>query len=121
MSVATQTVLVIEDDLPTREVIQALLQDEGYLVETAVGGAALARIQAGGICLVLLDMRLPSEYGGGIIPQVAALAQGPPVVAMSASREFLADAQAAGAQATLAKPFGLDELLNLVARHCPPA
>src|SRR5207248_3215371 len=58
------TVLVIEDDEPIRELLGVMLSQAGYDVQTAADGAAgLARIEAGGVDLILLDRKLPKLDG----------------------------------------------------------
>jgi CheY-like chemotaxis protein len=54
--------------------------------------------------------------GLGVLHYLAAGGSRLPVVAMSADHERLVGAVAAGADATLTKPFELDSLLGVVAR-----
>ena len=42
-----------------------------------------------------------------------------PVVAISADAELLKAAADSGAQATVSKPFELDDILGTVSRYCP--
>jgi hypothetical protein len=42
------------------------------------------------------------------------------VVAISADAELLKAAAESGAQATVSKPFELDDVLASVSRYCPP-
>jgi signal transduction histidine kinase/DNA-binding response OmpR family regulator len=57
-------ILVVEDDLPTREIIAALLKTKGYLVTTAADGeSARARVAASLPSLVILDLMLPKVSG----------------------------------------------------------
>ena len=92
-------------------------------MEARDGGEAIRALEenrppAGHLCVVLLDMMLPSVDGMSVLHHLAALGAYVPVVAMSASREHLLQAAAAGAQVTVAKPFDLDSLLAVVARNC---
>jgi DNA-binding NarL/FixJ family response regulator/anti-sigma regulatory factor (Ser/Thr protein kinase) len=58
------TVLVVEDDLDTVALLRALLEGADYaVVHSATGADALARIEVGGIDLVLLDRHLPDVEG----------------------------------------------------------
>ncbi len=54
-------VLIVEDDVDTRETLATALSDAGFLVEQAGDGAqALARSSAGErIDVILLDVHLP--------------------------------------------------------------
>jgi CheY-like chemotaxis protein len=122
------TVLVVEDEPAVRELVSDFLRDEGYEVEEARDGAeAIHRLdahqhRADHLCAVLLDMMLPRVDGIGVLHHLAAVGAEVPVVAMSASREHLNAALAAGARTAVPKPFDLDRLLLAMHRNCtcPP-
>jgi DNA-binding NtrC family response regulator len=65
MSAAQCTVLIVDDDVDTREALAAALTDAGFLVETAENGAAaLERFSQGKEPdVVLLDLRMPGVDG----------------------------------------------------------
>jgi DNA-binding response OmpR family regulator len=70
---ARAVVLVVEDDRLTRELLQEQLERAGYRGEVAADGiTGLARIDAGGIDLVLLDLDLPDLDGLEVCRQVRA-------------------------------------------------
>jgi CheY-like chemotaxis protein len=118
----------VEDEPAVRELVADLLRDEGYEVEEARDGAeAIRRLDShhrrgDHLCAVLLDMMLPRVNGIGVLRHLAEVDDAVPVVAMSASREHLAAAVAAGARTAVAKPFDLDRLLSAMHHHCtcPP-
>ncbi|ACY12909.1 response regulator transcription factor [Haliangium ochraceum] len=57
-------ILVADDESNIRDVVQYALERDGYRVETAADGqSALARIEAGGIDLVILDVLMPELDG----------------------------------------------------------
>ena len=119
------TVLLVEDDSGIRELVAELLQGEGYSVLEAEDGAEaidrLVQLRAMGQLpsAIILDMMLPRVSGVEVLRYLQGLGLSTPVIAMSANREELAKAEAAGAQATLAKPFGLSQLLGILKRYCP--
>src|SRR5690349_10888780 len=77
---ASPVILVVEDDASTRELLQLALGAQGYVVETVPDGArAVARVQAGGIDLVLLDVLLPGLYGLTVCRQLRAAPGGAPL------------------------------------------
>src|SRR5919206_2003366 len=92
MPARRSVILVIDDDQRTGEMLTALLGDEGYLVERAYDGlSGLARIDEGGVDLVLLDLVLPDVDGAEVVRRVRS-GQGPrsvPIIAMSVSEEDL--------------------------------
>ncbi len=120
-----QTILLVEDQPSLRGLTADLLRDEGYRVVEARDGVEAIQVldrqqPATRFSLILLDVMLPVVDGLGVLDHLTALGASPPVVAMSASPSRLAAAQAAGAQATIPKPFDLDELLDVVARYATP-
>lgn len=57
-------ILIADDEANIRDVVQYALERDGYAVETACDGAdALARVAAGGIDLVILDVLMPELDG----------------------------------------------------------
>ena len=117
-------VLVVEDDPAIREFVVEALRDEGYPVQVARDGAeAITALQKGSpppdrLCLVLLDMMLPKADGVDVLRALTDLGGYVPVVAMSADRARLSEARSAGAQATVAKPYDLNRLIDVVERNC---
>ena len=64
MTMHTARILVADDEANIRDVVQYALERDGYAVETAADGqTALARIEAGGIDLVVLDVLMPELDG----------------------------------------------------------
>src|SRR6202158_1133393 len=60
----TRTILVVEDDIATREFIVEMLTSQGYTVATAADGAqARAQVAANKRELVILDLVLPGASG----------------------------------------------------------
>jgi DNA-binding response OmpR family regulator len=70
---ARTVILVVDDDPAIRRLLKRLLEHAGYSVEVAADGTTgLARIDAGGIDLVLLDLELPDLNGLEVCRQVRA-------------------------------------------------
>ena len=117
-------VLLVEDEIPIRDLLATLLREEGYEVQEVADGAAAIRVleddpdPASHVCVILLDMMLPRVDGVGVLHYLANNAIYLPVVAMSASSEHLHAARAAGAQAVVPKPFDIERLLATVDRAC---
>jgi CheY-like chemotaxis protein len=116
------TVLIVEDDLDTREMLGRFLELEGYTVETAENGKrALERLGSGvGACVILLDLMMPVMDGWQFRQEQirdATLASIPVIVVSAAGRERL---EKIHANAYLSKPVDLDELLGCVTQFCRP-
>jgi two-component system chemotaxis response regulator CheY len=64
-------ILVIEDDLNTRNLYQTILTNAGYKVEVAQDGSeGLSKCQMGGFDLVLLDVMLPKMDGIALLEEL---------------------------------------------------
>ena len=116
------TVLIVEDDSDTREMLGRFLELEGYTVETAENGRrALERLGSGvGACVILLDLMMPVMDGWQFRQEQirdATLASIPVIVVSAAGRERL---EKIHANAYLSKPVDLDELLGCVTQFCRP-
>ncbi len=112
-------VLVVDDDPEVLEFIDVLLGVEGFSTLRAHGGEeALDYLSGGGIDLVLLDIAMPGVDGLELCRRIKGDAQtsGIPVVVLSARPGEVAasEAQEAGADDFLRKPFDNDELLGVV-------
>ncbi|HLH25008.1 MAG TPA: response regulator [Chloroflexota bacterium] len=112
-------VLVVEDDALVADMLRAMLEHAGYTVEIAATGAAgLARIAAGGVDLVLLDMLLPEMNGIEVCERLRAEESDvylPIIILTAQSRPEQRQAGfAAGADDFLTKPFDREDLLARV-------
>lgn len=115
-----QTVLVVDDDREIRDVLRDLFYDEGYRVYEAANGAdGLQLLRAAEAPVVmLLDLMMPGVDGFEVCRRLAAdshLVDHHAIILMSARRNLQA-ADCRGVQATIAKPFEIDELVALVER-----
>jgi len=123
MQPSLPTVLVVEDDPVQSGLLRDVLECDGYQVESATdGAAALGRIQAGDIDLVLLDISLPKLDGLAVCQRVQTPehATHPPIILLTAVADdtLHQTGVAAGASDCITKPYDIDELLAVVARHC---
>jgi len=66
-----QKILVIEDDVYTRELYEEVLKEAGFLVETSVDGEeGIVKINEGTFDLVLLDIMMPKLDGLGVLKKL---------------------------------------------------
>jgi DNA-binding response OmpR family regulator len=112
-------ILVVEDDLLTRRLLQEILEREGWGVSTAGTVAeALAEVGRRGLDLVLLDMVLPDGDGLTVLRRIRERYH-MPVVILSTRRE-IEDRVAGldtGADDYIGKPFEPRELVARVRAH----
>ena len=115
------SVMIVEDDPDTREMLERFLQLEGFDVRTAANGQlALESLRADNVpCVILLDLMMPVMNGWQFRrAQVSdpTLSQIPVIVVTAAgARE---DIPAIDADAWLAKPVDLDRLLATIGPLC---
>jgi CheY-like chemotaxis protein len=114
-----RTVLVVDDESGVAEVLEAILQDEGYRVVTAINGRqGLERAAETQPDLIMLDVMMPIMGGAATL---VALRADPrfrevPVILMSSLDEATARESCGGFQAFLRKPFRIAEMLSLLDR-----
>jgi CheY-like chemotaxis protein len=113
------SVLAVDDDPSILDLMTDILSGEGYRVLPAANGAEALRVLEGDRpCVVLLDMRMPTLDGWGFASAMRDRGLRYPVVVVTAAENARAWAQEIGADAYLAKPFQLKDLLRVVERFC---
>ncbi|MGH7276939.1 MAG: sigma-54-dependent transcriptional regulator, partial [Candidatus Rokuibacteriota bacterium] len=113
----TATLLVADDDPGLRESLERTLTREGYRVVLASdGNAALERLQAGGIDLVLTDLKMPGLTGIEVLRAAKAIAPDVDVILLTAfgTVEEAVKAMKEGAYDFLTKPFQRAQVLRLI-------
>ncbi|MCL5256929.1 MAG: response regulator transcription factor [Chloroflexi bacterium] len=113
------TVLVVEDDLSYRRVIEDALHLGAYrVVKAADGPSALEMLSLAEPDVVLLDLRLPGIDGFEVCRRVRSFSS-VPIIMLTALGEERHKVQGLdlGADDYVTKPFGVDELLARV-RAC---
>ncbi|HHQ47926.1 MAG TPA: response regulator transcription factor [Acidobacteria bacterium] len=109
-------VFVVDDEPDVVELLQTVLEIEGYEVETATDGrAALARLLADPPDLLILDLMMPDLDGMELLKllRLDPAAAGVPVLILSArtgQHDQIATLQL-GANAYICKPFSTKELV----------
>jgi len=114
--------MVVEDDSDVRETILELLTEEGYQARGATNGRdALEKLRGARVPgLILLDLRMPVMDGWEFRRQMRrdpALSE-IPVVVMSADCGLEKKTEGLAVAAVLAKPVGLEHLLQTIHRFC---
>jgi len=117
-------IVVADDDPNIRRLIVKSLQRRGYrMIEAANGKQALAAMAGGDPSLAVLDLRMPEMSGWDVLEERR---QNPvlrriPVIVVSGDVDdaALKEALSKGECVLLSKPFDVDELVEMVARHFP--
>ncbi len=110
------TVLVVDDEPLIRQVVALMLQQDGYSVLTAGGGAeaiSVSRSHDGAIDLLVSDVAMPGMDGPTLATELLEANPQLPVLFMSASRED-AHLSACPRFRLLPKPFSMATLRGAV-------
>jgi two-component system response regulator MprA len=116
-------ILLVDDEPLILDVLGTVLVDEGYRVETAPDGrAALDLVEAGLPDLIISDVMMPRLSGLDLLAQVRPRSPTLPVILLSAMHQWRQPRERADSDHTvfLAKPFDLEELLEIVVRLIKP-
>lgn len=116
------TILIVDDDPDSLDIVRTFLESKGYRVTTARDGkSGLAKLEEAKPALVLLDVMMPGMDGW----EVARLIKNHPDfgdtrVVMLTARSGFSDKQEglrAGADDYIVKPIRLDELATRVEKN----
>lgn len=111
-----ETVLVVDDEAPVRDIAADLLATLGYRVVTATDAAEALAVLAGGdeVDLVFSDVVMPGDLdGAGLAERIRADRPGLPVVLTSGFREPFLDAEADGFT-VISKPYRREALARVI-------
>lgn len=115
-----QKILIVEDDLSLSEMVQELLEEEGYTV-LAVPSAEQAKklIESENPSLAIIDVMLPGQGGMDLILDLHATNPNLKIVITSGKIDmskstFKVLAHQFGVIAILPKPFTVEELIDTI-------
>ncbi|NOX90481.1 MAG: response regulator [Calditrichaeota bacterium] len=109
-----KTILVIDDSIVIRKMVELALEEQNYRLETAVTGKdGLKALDDVKPDLIILDLMLPDINGIDLLKTIKA-SLGIPVIMLSGkdSPQMIEKAKAEGADAFLPKPFRDEELVQ---------
>lgn len=106
-------VLIVDDDVPLCELLETVLQEEGYIVSSVhCGESALQYMEKTPVDLVLLDVMLPSLNGMQVARRICQRFATPILMLTALNDEnSMLDGYQAGADQYIGKPFNVSELL----------
>jgi DNA-binding response OmpR family regulator len=117
---APAAVLIAEDEPDIRQILHALLEEEGYTVLSAADGQdALELATTQYIGLILLDLQMPLLNGEAFCRAYRERGGTAPVVLLTAAAPAIVEAATVvcGAIGSISKPFDLDHVVETVALH----
>jgi two-component system alkaline phosphatase synthesis response regulator PhoP len=112
------SVLVVEDDADSRDLLNFRLTREGYIVRTAgdgISGFHVARIKKPNV--IITDITLPEMNGLELIRQIRLdpeIAETPIVVYTAYTREQMEIVFSAGANRSFYKPLDIDKVIDYI-------
>ena len=111
-------VLVADDELNMRRVLEAMLRREGYDVVTAANGAEALGGMSANIHTVITDLKMPGLDGMGLLKRLSIDYPDVPVVMITAhgAVENAVEAVKLGAFDYLEKPFEQEQIRQVVAK-----
>ena len=112
-------VLVVDDEQRQRDILQVILEAEGYETTAAGNGRhALQAAQGQGFDVVLTDLKMPDLNGIELLGEILKLQPAPLVILMTAhgTIDSAVEAMRKGAFDYLTKPLEKDELLMVLRR-----
>jgi CheY-like chemotaxis protein len=117
---STHTILVVEDEDDSRQVLIQILELEGFKVVGACNGAeAIDYLRTSDPpCLIILDLLMPVMNGRqfrAAVLRVEDFARIPVVVVSALDSSAVADL---GAVRAFRKPLDIDALVKVVREHC---
>ncbi len=114
MTQETEKILVVDDDLRIRSLLERYLKEQGFLVRTAADSEQMDRfLERENYHLLVLDLMLPGEDGLSICKRLRASENMIPIIMLTAKGDEVDKiiGLELGADDYLAKPFNPRELL----------
>jgi CheY-like chemotaxis protein len=112
----TLPILIVDDDVPTQNLLQALLRRVGHRTEVAGNGAeAIALLRERDYGLIILDLMMPRVAGEAVIAFLDETSRAIPVIVCTAARGAAAqNLDPKIVKALVHKPFDIDHLVGTV-------
>lgn len=114
-------IVVVEDNLDIRDIIDYILKDDGYEVISSVDGSIVSQLNEINPNLVLMDELLPGPKGSELCQRIKAdeSTRHIPVVLVSTMPHLDKLAEKCGADGYLEKPFNISALVQLIRDYVP--
>lgn len=113
-------ILVIDDDKSIRETLKAVLEEKGYIVDTAENGeGAIEKSKTKFYNLALIDIRLPDMDGVKLLTSMKETVPKMVKIILTGypSLQNAIEAVNRGADGYVVKPFDMDNVLNTIKEH----
>ncbi|MCB0323862.1 MAG: response regulator [Bdellovibrionales bacterium] len=122
MSSKKKSILVIDDDITSLDIVSFLFEERGYHVERCADGyAAIEYVKAETPDLVIVDLMMPKINGVDTVRELRSLGVVVPVIAFTAvdEPELHQEAVGAGCDRVLTKPCRPEKLVEHIKALLP--
>lgn len=113
------SILLIDDNDITREVLRVVLRNEGYTVagEATDGGAGLDMALKLRPDVIMLDVVMPKVSGLDVLPKIKDMLPDSRILLVTAShdKDILSEAVKSGIHGIILKPFNAQKIIDTVA------
>lgn len=114
-AVITKSILLVEDDAPSRALYRSALERSGHIVVTAEDGfAALQQIESARPQVIVLDMILPRLSGRDVLRQLRADPETRHIPVVIITGSDVSNLSERAGIPVLQKPFALSLLIDAV-------
>src|SRR6185369_793835 len=113
-------ILIADDDMGILEMLQMMLEDEGYAVETTFNGKkTVEEVKNHLPDVILLDIWMSGVDGRTICKKLKSqpATKHIPIIMCSANKDTETIAKESGADDFISKPFEIDTLLTMIKRY----
>ncbi len=112
-----ESVLIVDDDGPTQQLLVALMRRNGFSSVVAANGAeAINVLSSTEFAVIILDLMMPTVHGQAVIEYLAREKKSIPVIVCTAAGPRTTNAiDRRVVKAIVRKPFDIDELTAIVA------
>jgi CheY-like chemotaxis protein len=115
-------ILIIDDEISIREMIKGYLFSKYEVIEAYDGLSGLGMAEAEKPDLIICDLLMPTVTGTEVIQEIK---ENPdtkniPIVVITAAEDSIHEQLPIAKEDILRKPFGLDELQNIVEKKLNP-
>ncbi len=121
---SAERILIVDDEQSIREFLSILLEEEGYVVETADSvQSALERLQVKAAPVVICDLKLPDGTGLDVLKHVRThhISSRFIIITAHTTPQHALESLRAGAAEYLSKPFDVEELKLIVRKQMAAA
>ncbi len=116
------SILLADDNEISRKIAQSIFKNLGFEIDLARNGnEAIEKLKSGKYDIIFMDLLMPEKDGFEAGSEIRSLGYDLPIVALTAVEpEVMSEkARKAGINDYIIKPAAIENLRNILAKHCP--